>query len=56
MRFFFDLKSEQNKVLDYSGKDFGHHEAAIDFAKAIADDMRHGVSGQWLGRSVEVIR
>jgi len=55
MRFFFDLKSEQHMVLDYSGEDFGHHEAAIDFAKAIADDMTHRVSNQWLGWSVEVL-
>lgn len=55
MRFFFDLKNEQHKVLDYRGEDFGHHEAAIDFAEAVADDMRHRVSGQWLGWSVEVL-
>ncbi len=55
MRFFFDLNSEQHMVLDYSGEDFGHHGAAIDFAKAIADDMTHRVSRQWLGWSVEVL-
>lgn len=54
MRFFFDLKSEQSLVLDYSGEDFGHHEAAIDFAKAIATDMTHRLSAEWLGWSVEV--
>ena len=55
MRFFFDLKSEQHTVLDYSGEDFGHHEAAIDCAKAIADDMTRRVSRQWLGWSVKVL-
>ncbi len=55
MRFFFDLKSEQHTVLDYSGEDFRRHEAAIDFAKAIADDMTHRASRQWLGWSVEVL-
>ncbi|MGO8971904.1 MAG: DUF6894 family protein [Steroidobacteraceae bacterium] len=55
MRFFFDLKSKQHIVLDYSGEDFGHHKAAIDFAKAIADDMTHRASRQWLGWSVEVV-
>lgn len=55
MRFFFDLKNEQHTVLDYSGEDFGHHKAAIDFAKAIADDMTHRASRQWLGWSVEVL-
>ena len=55
MRFFFDLRSEQHTVLDYSGEDFGRHEAAIDFAKAIADDMTHRASRQWLGWSVEVL-
>ena len=55
MRFFFDLRSEQHTVLDYSGEDFGRHEAAIDFAKAIADDMTHRASRQWRGWSVEVL-
>ena len=55
MRFFFDLKSKQETVLDYSGENFGHHEAAIDFAKAIAYDMTHRVSAEWLGWSVEVL-
>ncbi len=55
MRFFFDLKNEQQTVLDYSGEDFRHHKAAIDFAKAIADDMTHRVSRQWLGWSVDVL-
>jgi len=55
MRFFFDLKSEQHTVLDYSGEDFRRHEAAIDFAKAIADDMTHRASRKWLGWSVEVL-
>ncbi len=55
MRFFFDLKNEQHTVFDYSGEDFGHHKAAIDFAKAIADDMTHRASRQWLGWSVEVL-
>ncbi len=55
MRFFFDLKSEQHTVLDYSGEDFRRHEAAIDFAKAIADDITHRASRQWLGWSVEVL-
>ncbi len=55
MRFFFDLKSEQHRVLDYCGEDFGRHEAAIDFAKAVADDMTHRASRQWLGWSVEVL-
>ena len=50
-----DLKSEQHIVLDYSGEDFRHHDAAIDFAKAIADDMTHRASRQWLGWSVEVL-
>lgn len=54
MRFFFDLKSKRHTVLDYSGEDFRHHDAAIDFAKAIAHDMKHRVSAQWLGWSVEV--
>lgn len=54
MRFFFDLKSEQETLLDYRGEDFGHHGAAIDFAKAIAHDMTHRMSAQWLGWSVNV--
>jgi hypothetical protein len=33
---------------------FRHHDAAIDFAKAIAHDMTHRISAQWLGWSVEV--
>jgi hypothetical protein len=55
MRFFFDLKSEQETVLDYTGEDFAHHGAAINFAESIAHDMKHRLSAQWLGWSVEVL-
>jgi hypothetical protein len=54
MRFFFDLKNERESVLDFRGEEFGHHDAAIDFAKAIATDMTHRMSAEWLGWSVEV--
>jgi hypothetical protein len=54
MRFFFDLRNDKEWVLDFRDEDFGHHEAAIDFANAIANDMTHRMSDQWRGWSVEV--
>ena len=51
MRYFFDLKNQRESVLDFRGEEFGHHDAAIDFAKAIATDMTHRISAEWLGWS-----
>jgi len=54
VRLFFDLKNERESVLDFTGEEFGYHDAAIDFAKAIAADMTHRMCADWLGWSGEV--
>jgi hypothetical protein len=53
MRFFFDLKREQARMLDYGGEDFLDHEVAINHAKAIADHMANHMPA-WVGWTVEV--
>lgn len=54
MRFFFDLKKEQDRVLDYVGEDFRDHKVAIKHAQAIAEHMAHRMSADWLGWAVEL--
>ena len=53
-RFFFDYTAKEQSLLDYGGHEFRSSQAAIDFAQAIAQDLRHSLNGNWLGWSVEV--
>jgi hypothetical protein len=54
MRFFFDYTTEDQSLYDYEGNEFGGPRGAIDFAKAIAHDMKHRLAGEWGNWSVEV--
>jgi len=53
-RFFFDYTAKEQSLLDYGGHDFPSSGAAIEFAQAIAHDLKHSLSGNWLGWCVEV--
>lgn len=53
-RFFFDLKKQGQSLLDYRGHDFRSSNAAMEFAEAIALDLRHCLTNSWNGWSVEV--
>jgi hypothetical protein len=53
-RFFFDYTKKDQLLLDYRGNEFHSSHAAIDFAKAIAQDLKHRICDDWNGWSVEV--
>jgi hypothetical protein len=53
-RFFFDYTAKEQSLLDYGGHEFPSSGAAIEFAEAIAHDLKHSLSGNWLGWCVEV--
>jgi hypothetical protein len=53
-RFFFDYTAKEQSLLDYGGHEFRSSQAAIEFAEAIAQDLKHSLTENWLGWSVEV--
>ena len=53
-RFFFDYTAKEQSLLDYGGHEFRSPQAAIEFAEAIAHDLKHSLSENWRGWSVEV--
>jgi hypothetical protein len=53
-RFFFDYTTKEQSLLDYGGHEFRSPQAAIEFAEAIAHDLKHPLTENWLGWSVEV--
>ena len=53
-RFFFDYSSKDRLLFDYRGQEFGTHGAAIDFAQAMAHDLKHRLTENWAGWSIEV--
>ena len=54
MRFFFDYTSKDQALYDYQGDEFRSSKSAIGFAKEIAQDWRHSLTGSWNGWSIEV--
>jgi len=53
-RFFFDYTAKEQSLLDYGGHEFPSSGAAIDFAQAIAHDLKHSLTDNWRGWCVEV--
>jgi hypothetical protein len=53
-RFFFDYTDTKQSLLDYAGHEFRSSQAAIEFAEAIAHDLKHSFTENWRGWSVEV--
>lgn len=53
-RFFFDYTAKEQSLLDYGGHEFPSSGAAIEFAQAIAHDLKHSLSDNWRGWCVEV--
>ena len=53
-RFFFDYTAKEQSLLDYGGHEFRSSQAAIEFAEAIAQDLKHSLTENWRGWSVEV--
>ena len=54
MRFFFDYTTRGRSLYDYSGDEFRTLQSAIEFAEAIAEDLRHRLANDWAGWQVEV--
>ena len=53
MRFFFDYKKEGESLLDFRGDDFGSPQGAIEFAQTLAHYLRHSLTEDWSGWSIE---
>ena len=53
-RCFFDYTAKEQSLLDYGGHEFRSPQAAIEFAEAIAHDLKHSLTENWHGWSVEV--
>ena len=53
-RFFFDYTANEQALLDYGGHEFPSSGAAIEFAQAIAHDLKHSISENWRGWCIEV--
>ena len=54
MRFFFDYRTSDQSLYDYSGDYFGTPQAAIEFAGAIAENLKHSLTEDWMGWAIEV--
>jgi hypothetical protein len=54
MRFFFDYTSKEKSLYDYQGDEFVSSQAAIDFAEATVQVLKHSLAGVWAGWSIEV--
>jgi hypothetical protein len=53
-RFFFDYQDKESSLLDYQGHEFKSPKGAIEFAKTVAEDLTHSLTGNWRGWSVVV--
>ena len=54
MRFFFDYTTKDRSLYDFQGDDFHSPQSAIEFAEAIAQDLKCSLSNDWLGWWIEV--
>ncbi len=53
-RFFFDYTAKEQSLLDYGGHEFRSPQAAVEFAQAIAHDLKHSLTDNWLGWCIKV--
>jgi hypothetical protein len=53
-RYFFDIKTAEESLLDYRGLEFNSQNSALDYAEVIAYDLRHSLTHNWSGWSVDV--
>ena len=54
MRFFFDYTKKDESLYDYRGDEFTNPTGAIEFATEIALNLRHSLTTDWIGWSIEV--
>ncbi len=53
-RFFFDYTAKDQALLDYGGHEFRTAVGALEFAQEIAHSLKHSISSDWTGWSIEV--
>jgi hypothetical protein len=53
-RYFFDLKTTEEAILDYLGQEFQSQISAMDYAEAIAYDLKHRLTNKWSGWTIDV--
>lgn len=54
MRFFFDYTTKDRSLYDFQGDEFHSPQSAIEFAEAIAQDLKCSLFNDWLGWWIEV--
>jgi hypothetical protein len=54
MRFFFDLTSEEDAVIDYNGLEFNSSRGAINFAQERQQLLNNSIKNEWVGWSMRV--
>lgn len=54
MRFFFDYRTSDQALYDYRGDYFQSPQAAIEFGRAMAEDLKNRLTEKWTGWSIEV--
>jgi hypothetical protein len=53
-RFFFDYATHGQSLYDYRGDYFRGAHAAIEYAGAVAESLKHSLSDDWSGWWIEV--
>ncbi len=53
-RLYFDYTRQDEAAYDLEGAEFQGPRDAIEFAEAIAQDLKRSLSDAWIGWSVEV--
>ena len=54
MRFFFDYRTRDQSLYDYRGEYFNGPSSAIEYAVAIAEDLKNRLSENWSDWCVEI--
>lgn len=53
-RFFFDYATNGQSLYDYRGDEFRTAKSATEYAVAIAENLKHSLSDDWIGWWIEV--
>ena len=53
-RFFFDYTAKDQSLFDYRGQEFRNAASALDFAQETVHSLKHSLSTDWTGWSVDV--
>jgi hypothetical protein len=53
-RYYFDFSTRGQLLYDYRGDEFRTHQAACQYAQAIALHLKHSLDDEWASWFVEV--